>query len=94
VPREKAIHFALNWWAFIFPNVGFTIATIEIGRQLDSQGVMWVGSAMTILLIAMYLFVLVNQVLAIWNRVILWPGRDEDTYIMEAMGKVDRLKRS
>jgi tellurite resistance protein TehA-like permease len=94
VPREKAIHFALNWWAFIFPNVGFTVATIQIGRQLDSQGVMWVGSAMTILLIAMYLFVLVNHALAIWNRVILWPGRDEDTYIMEAMGKVDRLKRS
>jgi tellurite resistance protein TehA-like permease len=93
VPRAKAIHFALNWWAFIFPNVGFTVATIQIGRQLDSQGVMWVGSAMTILLIAMYLFVLVHHILAIRNRVILWPGRDEDTYIMEAMGKVDRLKR-
>lgn len=90
VPREKAIHFALNWWAFIFPNVGFTIATIQIARQLDSQGAMWVGSIMTILLVAMYLFVLVHHILAVWNRVILWPGRDEDTYIMEAMGKVDK----
>ena len=48
---------------------------------------------MTILLVAMYFFVLVNHVLAIWNRVILWPGRDEDTYIMEAMGKVDSQNR-
>jgi tellurite resistance protein TehA-like permease len=90
VPREKAIHFGLNWWAYVFPNVGFTIATIQIGKQLNSQGIKWVGSAMTILLIMMYLFVLVHHFLAIRNRVILWPGRDEDTYVREAMGKLDR----
>ncbi|KAF2093363.1 hypothetical protein NA57DRAFT_48323 [Rhizodiscina lignyota] len=92
ITKEKAIHFSLNWWAFIFPNVGFTIATITIGRELDSQGILWVGSIMTIFLVAMYIFVLVHHVLAVWRRKILWPGRDEDTYVMERMGKIERLK--
>jgi len=92
VRREKAIHFMLNWWAFIFPNVGFTIATIAIGKELSSPGVLWVGSVMSILLVAMYFFVLVHHARAVWNRKILWPGRDEDTYVMEAMGKLDRQR--
>ena len=92
VKREKAISFKLNWWAFIFPNVGFTIATISIGKELASEGILWVGSVMTILLVVMYLFVLVNHALAVWNRQILWPGKDEDTYVMEAMGKYERMR--
>lgn len=44
----KEVSFHLNWWAFIFPNVGFTIATIKIGNQFQSEAIRWVGSAMTI----------------------------------------------
>jgi C4-dicarboxylate transporter/malic acid transport protein len=85
--RKDAIHFAPSWWAFVFPNVGFTLATISIGRQLDSQGILWVGSAMTIIIVVVYLFVLVHHVLAVWRRVVLWPGHDEDTYIFEGITK-------
>lgn len=54
----------------IFPNVGFTLATIYIGQELDSQGILWVSSAMTILLVAVWLldlvmmakFVVMNQI--------------------------------
>ncbi|KAK4609908.1 Malic acid transport protein [Fulvia fulva] len=74
----KKMTFHLAWWAFVFPNVGFTIATIRIGEQLGSEGILWVASIMTILLVAMWIFVLVAHVRAVWMRQIMMPGVDED----------------
>ena len=62
----------------MFPNVGFTIATIEIGVELKSEGILWVSSAMTILLVVIWLFTLVSLVKAVWIRQIIWPRRDGD----------------
>ena len=75
--------FHLNWYAFIFPNVGFTIATISIGKSLHSEGIMWVGSGMTILLVATYLCVAAAHVKAFMNREVCWPGKDSDFYKRE-----------
>lgn len=74
----RRMTFHLVWWALVFPNVGFTINTINIGRRFDSEGVLWVGSAMTILLVATWLFVLVMHAKAVWRREIMMPGKDED----------------
>lgn len=74
----RNMSFHLTWWAFVFPNVGFTIATIDIGTQFQSQGILWVGSAMTILLVVIWCFVFLNHINAVRQRKILWPGRDED----------------
>jgi C4-dicarboxylate transporter/malic acid transport protein len=81
----KEVTFHLNWWAFVFPNVGFTIATIKIGSMFSSTGVGWVGSVMTIGLVATYLFVLVMCVRAVVTRQILSEGKDEDTYFVEEL---------
>lgn len=70
--------FHLVWWAFVFPNVGFTIATINIGHALESQGVLWLATIMTILLVATWLFVGSAHIRAVWKKQILWPGKDED----------------
>ncbi|KAF2869938.1 voltage-dependent anion channel [Massariosphaeria phaeospora] len=70
--------FTLSWWAFVFPNVGFAVATVEIGRELGSQGVLWVGSGMTVGLVVVWLFTAGACVRAVVKRRILWPGRDED----------------
>ncbi|CAO2650248.1 Nn.00g015400.m01.CDS01 [Neocucurbitaria sp. VM-36] len=70
--------FSLTWWAFIFPNVGFTIATSMIGRELGSEGILWVASAMTILLVAIWLFSAIGCIRAVWQGKIVWPGQDED----------------
>jgi tellurite resistance protein TehA-like permease len=72
------IGFTLSWWAFVFPNIGFTLATINIGRQLKSEGILWVTSVATILLVAVWLFTLGALIRAVWIRRIMWPGRDED----------------
>ena len=89
VARELKFH--LNWWALVFPNVGFTIAVITIGSEFRSQGVMWVGSLMTVLLIVLYLFVLVMHMRAVMTREILWDGMDEDVYVQEKKGKLNRM---
>ena len=65
-------------WALVFPNTGFTIATISIGVQLESQGIQWVGSAMTILIVIAWLFVLCSHAYALYTRRIMMPGLDED----------------
>jgi C4-dicarboxylate transporter/malic acid transport protein len=83
----KELKFHLNWWAFIFPNVGLTISVIKIGNQFESEGVRWVGSAMTILLAAAYLFVLSMHIKAVYNKEILFKNKDEDTYIAEGRSK-------
>lgn len=70
--------FRLVWYSMIFPNVGFTLATIVIGRGLYSNAIEWVGSIMTILLVATYLFIITMHARAVYRRDILWPGKDED----------------
>lgn len=72
------LKFSLTWWAMVFPNVGFTLATATIGEQLQSEGIKWVSSAMTILLVATWFIVIYAQCSAVIRKKILWPGRDED----------------
>jgi len=93
IAARKQLSFHLNWWAFVFPNVGFTISVIAIGKEFQSQGVLWVGSVMTILLVCVYLYVLANNVYAVLAKRILYPGKDEDGYMPQQMGKVDKRRQ-
>ena len=74
----RKMHFTMNWWAFIFPNAGLTIAAIQIGNVLGSNGIKGVTSAMTILLVIMWIYVAVMNIRAVWKKQVLWPGMDED----------------
>lgn len=90
VMQAKNMRFHLNWWAFVFPNTGFTIATISIGKVLESEGIKWVGSIMSIGIIALWFFVAVHHVRAIWTRSILWEGQDEDVYRTSVQSKKEK----
>jgi tellurite resistance protein TehA-like permease len=70
--------FALTWWALIFPNVGFMLATSMLGKELDSPAMLWIASVLTILLVAVWLVSVVSCIRAVWLRKIVWPGKDED----------------
>ena len=91
VAVARELKFRLNWWALVFPNVGFTIAVISIGSEFRSEGVLWAGSLMTVFLVMLYLFVLVMHVRAVMKREILWEGQDEDVYLQEKKEKLDRM---
>jgi C4-dicarboxylate transporter/malic acid transport protein len=75
---KKWMGFHLVWYAFVFPNVGFTISTINIGEAFMSEGILWLGSAMTIALVVVWLCVGAAHIRAFWKKQILWPGKDED----------------
>ena len=75
---QEGMSFHLVWWAFVFPNIGFTICTINIGEALMSEGILWAGSVMTVLVVAAWLFVGFFHFRAVVKKDILWPGKDED----------------
>ncbi|KAJ7690776.1 voltage-dependent anion channel [Mycena olivaceomarginata] len=68
---RREMRFRLTWWAFVFPNAGFTIATISIGEMFGSEAVGWVGSAMTGLLVVVYLAVGFAHARAVWREEVL-----------------------
>ncbi|KAJ2894352.1 C4-dicarboxylate transporter/malic acid transporter [Zalerion maritima] len=70
--------FHLSWWSFVFPNVGFTIATLRIGEAAGSDGVEWLGIVMAAILTVVWMGVGGLTVKAVGRREIAWPGRDED----------------
>ena len=74
----KKMSFTLNWWAFIFPNAGLTLAAIQLGKVYKSAGIDWIASVMTVLLVLMWFIVVIANIRAVWEKKILWPGKDED----------------
>ncbi|KAJ5674828.1 uncharacterized protein N7477_004762 [Penicillium maclennaniae] len=78
VIRSPPTAFHLSWWAMVFPNTGFTLATITLGKSFESKAINGVGSGLSICVIAMWLFVFVNHVRAVNRQDIMYPGKDED----------------
>ncbi|KAJ5408211.1 hypothetical protein N7509_002094 [Penicillium cosmopolitanum] len=78
VVRSPPTGFHLSWWAMVFPNTGFTIATITLGNSFESKGIQGFGSAMSICIIVMWIFVFVSHVRAVVKQDIMYPGKDED----------------
>ncbi|RKF61730.1 Malic acid transport protein [Erysiphe neolycopersici] len=77
IPRND---FHLNWYAYVFPNVGFSIATIKIGQRLNSPAIIGIGTGMTVVLIGLWLLIVSCHVKALLRRQICWPGKDEDAH--------------
>lgn len=63
----------MPYWSMVFPNTGFVIATISIGEVLESEGVKWVGSALTIIQVTVWLGVGLATVYGVATRRMLWP---------------------
>ncbi|KAF7712497.1 Uncharacterized protein PECH_004641 [Penicillium ucsense] len=87
----REMRFSLSWWSFAFPNIGLIIATISIDRQLQSEGILWVGSVATILMVMLYLFIATMHVRAVIKHQILCKGQDEDMYEREAQPKTEKI---
>ncbi|KAH6614153.1 voltage-dependent anion channel [Boeremia exigua] len=81
----RRMTFSLNWWAFIFPNAGLTLATIQAGKVLNSEALNGIASALTILLVIMWFVTAFFCVRALYRGEIMWPGKDEDK-TMERIG--------
>ncbi|KAK2760080.1 c4-dicarboxylate transporter malic acid transport [Colletotrichum kahawae] len=78
VVSSPPFYFHLGWWAMVFPNTGFTLATITIGNQLGNEAVLWFATAMSLVLLGTYFFVLYAHIRAVVVQDIMYTMRDED----------------
>jgi tellurite resistance protein TehA-like permease len=74
----RHMSFNLKWWAFIFPLAGLTLAAVEMGEAFESKAIDGICSALTIILVILWLVTAVVHVWAVWHGTIMWPGKDED----------------
>lgn len=74
----RKMEFHLIWWALVFPNIALVIATGRIGERLESEGIMWLSSIMTIILVAAWIWVFIMNIRAVLRKDIMMPGKDED----------------
>ncbi|KAM7218681.1 putative c4-dicarboxylate transporter malic acid transport protein [Rhypophila decipiens] len=71
--------FHLSWWSFIFPNVGFVLSTVRVGKVFGSDGLLWFSSVMTACLFVAWIVIAARCLRAVRRREIMWPGHDEDS---------------
>lgn len=74
----RDMEFSLTWWALIFPNVGLALATINVGKNLSSRGIQIFGSALTVVLVALWFVCAAAHIRAIIKRDLLAVGKDMD----------------
>lgn len=74
----RRMTFTLNWWAFIFPNAGLTLAAIQLGSAYSSPAINGICSALTTMLVILWLITAVAHIRSMWRGTIMWPGKDED----------------
>lgn len=72
----RKMSFSLQWWAFVFPNAGLALATINIGQAIDSRGIRITGTVITVILIPFWFLCVGAHARAIWNHKLLYPGED------------------
>lgn len=87
IAGSRRMSFTLNWWAFVFPNAGLTLAAIQVGSALRSPGINGICSALTILLVIFWLITAVAHIRALLQGKIMWPGKDEDKDMPMDWGK-------
>ncbi|ROV94392.1 hypothetical protein VSDG_05972 [Cytospora chrysosperma] len=75
---KRPVYFHLGWWAGVFPNTGFTLATITLGKAINSDVVLKFAVFMSICILLAYSFVLFHHIRAVLVQDIMYPGRDED----------------
>lgn len=67
-----------NLIQFVFPNAGLTLAAIQVGKVLQSEAINGICSALTIMLVIMWIVCFVANINAVVHGRIMWPGKDED----------------
>ncbi|EGY16485.1 hypothetical protein VD0002_g501 [Verticillium dahliae] len=78
VVQAPPVYFHLGWWAMVFPNTGFVLATISIANALGNDAVKSVATGLSIVLFLTYCMVLYSHTRAVIIQDIMYPGRDED----------------
>ena len=88
---SRSMSFHLVWWALVFPNIALALVTGRIGQVLESEGIKWVASMMTLFLVAAWIFVFFTNVRAVLKGQIMMAGKDEDKGNLSKWNDCERL---
>lgn len=72
------IPFAMTWYSYVFPQTALITATFRIADAFEIYPLKIVGCVMTVLLIAMWIFVVIMMIRAVILKQVLWPETGED----------------
>lgn len=75
VLQSPPVYFHLGWWAMVFPNTGWILATISIGNAMANEAVKWMATGMSIVLLLTYCYVLYHHIRAVVIQDIMYTGR-------------------
>jgi hypothetical protein len=76
---NKRMHFAMNWYSFVFPNTALTTSTFAVATALNgNRAFRIVGCILTVALIITWVFVFSMMIRAVYLKQILWPQMQED----------------
>ena len=74
------MHFAMTWYAFVFPNTALITATFSVAKALGGNYPIEVlGCVMTCIIIVVWAFLIGMNMRAVALKQILWPQRQEDS---------------
>lgn len=66
--------FSLSWFAFVFPNVGFTIGTFLLAEEFESEALKIVTAVMTVILTIGVVLLWYGAIRAVIKGYIMMPG--------------------
>ena len=72
------LSYRMGFWAMIFPNAAFTVATSTLATTLNWGSLKGVATAMSVLLILTWLGVLGGLIFALFTNRVLMPYKDDD----------------
>lgn len=72
----RRMSFSLSWWAFVFPNAGMAIATIQVGTVLESKPVQIAACVISVIIVPLWIMCAVLHIRAVYNHELLAPGKD------------------
>jgi len=76
---QGRMHFAMNWYSFVFPNTALTTATFAVSTALGgNRAFAIIGCLFTVALVICWIFVFSMMARAVYLRQILWPQMQED----------------
>ncbi|KAI1179167.1 voltage-dependent anion channel-domain-containing protein [Nemania sp. FL0916] len=78
VCRSRPKFFRLGWWAMVFPNTGFVLASIAIAKSIENAICLWITTGLSAVILVVYYHVAINCYKAVRRGDIMYPGRDED----------------
>ncbi|KAJ6786322.1 hypothetical protein PWT90_10363 [Aphanocladium album] len=97
----RKMTFSLSWWAFVFPNAGMAIATIQVGTVLESKPIKIAACVICVMIVPLWIMCAVLHIRAVYQHELLAPGKDvgvddvnhaHDVKLAEAIRK-RRLRR-